>query len=49
MIFIKLTLSWFCDAPIMVRKCWKPRKAHMYLRENNVFLKRKRKTSKTTR
>ena len=46
MIFIQLTLSWLCDAPIIVRKCWKPRKAHMYLRENNVFLKKRRRRKK---
>ena len=46
MIFIQLTLPWLCDAPIMVRKCWKPRKAHMYLRENKVFLKKRKRRKK---
>ena len=46
MMFIQVTLSWLCDAPIMVRKCWKPRKAHMYLREDNVFLKKRRRKKK---
>ena len=34
----------YCTA--IVRKCWKPRKAHMYLRENNVFLKKRKRREK---